>query len=135
MPEIDEEVENLRRKTSCSYSGAVMDALTTDELTELERLAKAATQETPTVVRYDHGGGRVYLERQDGGRELIFDAYDEANREFYVRANPLTIIRLVEMVKERVAANDAQTSALLKAAEKLTTLEAERLAPRQRERR
>lgn len=39
-----------------------------------------------TLIRYDHGGGRLYREEP---RDLIADFYDAANRELYYRAPEL----------------------------------------------
>lgn len=38
------------------------------------------------VIRYDHGGGRVYVDEEGSGRELIADLYREDMRDFVIRA-------------------------------------------------
>jgi hypothetical protein len=48
--------------------------------TPAERFAEAK------VIRYEHGGGRVYVDEEGGGRELIADLYREDMRDFVVRA-------------------------------------------------
>ena len=63
--------------------------MTMDEVAaEIAALLKKATApERHKVSRYDHGGGRVYIDG-DGpkyeGRELIADFYDEAEREAWI---------------------------------------------------
>jgi hypothetical protein len=34
-----------------------------------------------TIHRYDHGGGRIFVERDNGSRDLILDLYDDAPGE------------------------------------------------------
>lgn len=67
---------------------------------ELRRLAEAATPtEGATLNRYEHGGGRLLIDRtqEGGGRQLIADFYGEgADREFYAAANPATILALLD---------------------------------------
>jgi hypothetical protein len=58
---------------------------TTDRLREIEARCEAATSGAE-LVRYDHGGGRLYKKRGSPNRELVADFYDEANREFYFSA-------------------------------------------------
>lgn len=50
------------------------------------RLLKEATPEPLVFMRYDHGGARLYKDRDDVGRDLIADFYDEGNRELYYAA-------------------------------------------------
>jgi hypothetical protein len=53
-------------------------------LTNLDRLSAAATKFIDLEIdRYKHGGGRIYTENL-GGRTLVADLYDEANREHYM---------------------------------------------------
>lgn len=51
-----------------------------------ERESKA-TEEPLEVIRYEHGGGRMFTPKQENGTsDLIADFYDEANREFYAHS-------------------------------------------------
>lgn len=73
-----------------------------------ERLAGATPVDPATTrqVRYEHGGGRMYVEsgqRVGLNRDLILDVYDEGNREFYFNA-PADIRHLVDRVKRLEAA-------------------------------
>jgi len=38
------------------------------------------------MVRYGHGGGRLFIDGEAGRRNLIADFYEEADREFYYHA-------------------------------------------------
>lgn len=61
------------------------EALPIEKIREL--LEKANRSPSRTLIRYDHGGGRLYIPGDgDERRDLIADFYDEANREFYYRA-------------------------------------------------
>ena len=33
------------------------------------------------IQRYDHGGARIFIEREDGCRDLVVDIYDDAPAE------------------------------------------------------
>ena len=33
------------------------------------------------IVRYDHGGRRIYIERENGSRDLVADLYDDEGGE------------------------------------------------------
>lgn len=60
---------------------------TPERLKEIEELCSAATPTEPlTLNRYDHGGGRLYLDGESGQRELVADFYHEGDREFYTQA-------------------------------------------------
>lgn len=68
--------------------------------TELRRLAEAASvsMSGATLMRYDHGGGR--LAALDGDeRRLIADFYHEADREFYAAANPQAVLALLNEIE------------------------------------
>lgn len=67
----------------------------------LRALAKAATPGPLTLIRYYHGGGRMYLSRVPAGltsedRELVADLYQEGNREFYFACSPEVIEGLLD---------------------------------------
>lgn len=34
-----------------------------------------------SIVRYEHGGARIYLEHPNGSRDLVVDIYDKDNAE------------------------------------------------------
>lgn len=55
---------------------------------EIRERVEKATPEPMKRNRYEHGGGRMFVEgdREGHGRHLVLDAYDEANREFYFHA-------------------------------------------------
>lgn len=65
---------------------------------KLKQAAQKATQEAITLIAYEHGGGRFYVKR-GGDRDLIADFYDEANREFFARANPSAVLSLIEEIE------------------------------------
>ena len=75
-------------------------------LSEMEEREKAATPEPMVRIRYDHGGGRMYQEKPDGGRNLVLDAYEEPDREFYFQARQdLPKVRRALLVALRDLAN------------------------------
>lgn len=55
-----------------------------DVRSEAARLLKGISQEPLTRIRYEHGGGRMYKDGES--RQLVIDAYDEPDREFYFAA-------------------------------------------------
>lgn len=71
-----------------------MAQLNPETLKAMKEAAAKATREPLVLIRYDHGGGRMYAEIDDPDndlrpqRELIADFYDEANREFYALCEP-----------------------------------------------
>lgn len=79
----------------------------------LQEIAARAEKATPTDgrytkrVRYDHGGGRMYLAVPLGvlneERKLIIDAYDQDDREFYFHAldDVAFLLQLVAKAKGR----------------------------------
>lgn len=43
--------------------------------------------DTTKINRYDHGGARIFIERERGGRDLIVDIYEpEERREAIIAA-------------------------------------------------
>jgi hypothetical protein len=64
----------------------------TINLDTLERIARAATPDPLTVIRYEHGGGRIFLEEP---RTLVADFFNEGDREFYAAASPSTVLEMV----------------------------------------
>jgi hypothetical protein len=80
------------------------------EIEALEALlAKATPLENATLTRYEHGGGRLFVEGvppKYEGRDLIADFYDEGNREAYyalMRAAPALLAALRASEREREA--------------------------------
>lgn len=75
--------------------------MTDEELNEIEQRANAATDLPENQTRrnrYDHGGGRMYVE-SNGGRDLIVDVYNECDREFYFHART-DIPKLIAALRE-----------------------------------
>ena len=66
----------------------------TAHLESLIAKAKAATQGPLTVIRYEHGGGRIYKEEP---RTLVADLFQENDREFIASCNPHLILALCEL--------------------------------------
>lgn len=91
------------------------ESLILDEraVSEIEARANAATavNEHTKRVRYDHGGGRMYNDAQDGGRDLVLDLYNESDRELYFHAREdipalcATVKHLREREKTLIAVN------------------------------
>lgn len=79
-----------------------LDQLTNDEIAALERLEDDATvmDEHVVILRYEHGGGRVY---RDGlaGRKLIADFYKEGDREAWIAARTALPRLLAEVRRHR----------------------------------
>ena len=57
-----------------------------DILVETRELLANAAHGPLKLIRYEHGGGRLYREEP---RDLIADFYDAGNRELYYRAPEL----------------------------------------------
>ena len=55
------------------------------DLAALKRAAERATKGPFVLMRYDHGGGRMYQDAPDASAELVADFYGEADREYYAR--------------------------------------------------
>lgn len=53
----------------------------TGPLEELKLLYEAGTKGPLTLIRYEHGGGRLYKEEP---RTLVADFFDESDRELFV---------------------------------------------------
>lgn len=76
-----------------------------DWLAHLDGMCAKATPHGPNtkLMRYPHGGGRLYLEDMDGfaraDRDLIADFYDEDNREFYYALDPETVRLVLDVVR------------------------------------
>jgi len=61
--------------------------LTAEQLDAIRARHEAATpNDDMKRDRYDHGGGRMYSEN-DKGRNLVLDAYQRCDREFYFNAH------------------------------------------------
>jgi hypothetical protein len=69
---------------------------------KLKELLAKATPLPHSINRYDHGGGRVFIETPE--RKLIADYYDEANRELYIylRNHAEAYVALEEAARELV---------------------------------
>lgn len=69
----------------------------------LDRLAVLAEKATPgpyKVNRYEHGGGRFYVEPESRiSRDLIADFYLESDRELYAALDPATVRALIACVR------------------------------------
>lgn len=62
--------------------------LTEQQKAEIEARVNAATSGTDAnLTRYDHGGGRMWVDQPGEGRELIADFYNEPDREFLYHAH------------------------------------------------
>lgn len=73
---------------------------------DLEKKAREATCFLE-VFRYYHGGGRVFKSGTNRDEKfLIADFYDEENREYYLAADPVTILALIDENKRLKLACD-----------------------------
>ena len=64
------------------------------------RLRALAAQATPaplTLTRYEHGGGRLYVDGPQ--RVLVADFFDAANREYYSAVAPEVLTALVAVAE------------------------------------
>ena len=52
------------------------------------RVQHGATPCTTHIIRYEHGGGRVWREKSPDDKDLVADFYDKQNREFYAIFTP-----------------------------------------------
>ena len=55
-----------------------------ERIEALEKALAATTQGALTLIRYEHGGGRLYLPGESGERELVADFYHEGDREAFM---------------------------------------------------
>jgi hypothetical protein len=80
--------------------------MTDEELMEIKVLIAAATPEPLRRNLYDHGGGRMFRDGKSGERELVLDAYGQADRDFYfsARINMITLVQEVERQRAALAA-------------------------------
>jgi hypothetical protein len=63
-----------------------MRQFTPEFIREQRKLANVAGEtKTLTVMRYDHGGGRVYFEFEQE-RHLVADFYNAGDREYWIAA-------------------------------------------------
>lgn len=74
-----------------------------DAVAKIAELDAKRTQH-PSMMRYEHGGGRLALVEQ-GNRKLVADFYDEENREFYGEAP--TMAQVIRQLWEDHEANRA----------------------------
>lgn len=75
------------------------------DLDKLKTLAVAATPlqgESVRRVRYEHGGGRLYID-EASTRQLVLDTFDEANREYYYATPPHVVLALIARVEQAEA--------------------------------
>lgn len=70
---------------------------------DLKALAEKATKEPRILIRYDHGGGRMYQETGTG-RKLIADTFRFEDREFIAACSPDVILGLLAEVERLRAA-------------------------------
>jgi len=78
--------------TTRDTSSSLAPSLTPDLRKRAEGLLSAITPvDTPkwTLIRYDHGGGRLFIDGEAGERTLIADFYNQGDREFYSAAPQL----------------------------------------------
>src|SRR5688500_12350284 len=76
-----------------------IDQLLSEGLAKAERATPL--DDKHKLIRYDHGGGRLY--REDGkDRDLLADFYDEDNRELYywLATHALTLLRELARIRE-----------------------------------
>jgi len=67
-------------------------------LAPIKARLEAATPGPFIVTRYEHGGGRMFVEAEGSRRELIADTFKIGDREFYAEA-PTDITRLLAAVE------------------------------------
>lgn len=66
---------------------------------DLPAIRKAASEATPGpfhYARYDHGGGRMWTEK-DGARNLVADFYELNDREYYIACDPAAVLAMVRV--------------------------------------
>lgn len=68
------------------------------DLDAIQERADKATKGAFEFVRYNHGGGRLWVERKGGGRSLVLDTFHAGDTEFYQHAQR-DIPTLLELVK------------------------------------
>jgi len=76
--------------------------MTDTQINVIRKRAEAATPEPMTRNLYEHGGGRMFADDGNGGRNLVIDAYNEADRDFYfsARADVLALIDEIDRLNE-----------------------------------
>lgn len=55
------------------------------------RILEAQAEGRLRLNRYEHGGGRLWIEGKDGGRELVCDLYREDTRELILMLLGVTL--------------------------------------------
>lgn len=87
-----------------------------DRIAEIRQRLDDALPDDEHVVRarYEHGGGRMWREAPKGSRDLIIDAYDQSDREFYFDAKAA--------VHDLLAALDAKDVLIRRQQEQIETL-------------
>jgi len=78
-------------------------------LDRLEALAKAATPGPYTVSRYDHGGGRFFVDR-DTCLLLVADFYYLEDRELFAAVSPEVVLALIRVARATKATDAAATA-------------------------
>lgn len=57
----------------------------------LMRIQEAQAEGRLRVARYEHGGGRLWIEKADGSRELVCDMFREDVRELILEKLGVTL--------------------------------------------
>jgi hypothetical protein len=76
------------------------------QLQAIEARVNAATpHERITYCRYEHGGGRAFVDGESGDRHLVLDTYSEADREFDFasRLDVQTLLKDARQLREMLA--------------------------------
>lgn len=82
-----------------------------------ERVEKATPADNLTLTRYEHGGGRLFVDLDIGtpeGRDLVADFYEEDDREFYFAARtdiPLLLSHIDALAAETETARQERDRA------------------------
>lgn len=99
-----------------------------DNLARLRAIMAAAKAvQQLTIVRYDHGGGRVFVTSDGPGRELVMEFFCESEREAWFAArntNP-ALVALAKSAKELEIAVTPGSSIQLALARMNATLDRE----------
>lgn len=91
-----------------------------DVVKEARELLANAAHGPLQLIRYDHGGGRLYREKP---RDLIADFYDAGNREFYSRAREI-VSALCNEVEELRRRNATQEESIMEFQEEQRAMQA-----------